>query len=377
MNLQRILAVVFKEFIHIKRDKPTLGIIFAFPVVMLLLFGYAASTDVDNMPTAVFNQDNKQKSRELLEKFQQSTYFKITYYVKSNQELRDLVDQGKAKIGFIIPPDYSKNLARSVPAQVQLILDGSDPSIARTALFTASSIAQNYGSEMFIEKLKSRGSTNKIGLPIDLRSRVWYNPDMKSINFNIPGLIGLILQNITIMLTAFALVRERDRGTLEQLIVTPVKPLELIIGKLIPYVAVALVDVTLTLLIGTLWFKVKIVGSLFELVVLSCVFLVGALGMGLFVSTIARNQLQAMQIAFAIILPSVILSGFMFPREAMVGITYYLGYLIPLTYFLQILRGVILKGIGIEYLWKDVLLLVIFGITALFLSAKRFNKTLD
>ncbi|MFN8673239.1 MAG: ABC transporter permease [Candidatus Sericytochromatia bacterium] len=377
MSLQRIFAIVFKEFIHIKRDKPTLGIIFAFPVVMLLLFGYAASTDVDKMPTVVLNQDNKQKSREILEKFEQSTYFKISNYVKNTQELRYLVDSGKAKIGFIIPPDYSKNISRGVPAQVQIILDGSDPSIARTALFTASSIAQNYGSEIFIEKLKSKGSFTKISLPIDLRARVWYNPDMKSINFNIPGLIGLILQNVTVMLTAFALVRERDKGTLEQLIVTPVKPLELIIGKLIPYILVAFIAVTLSLLIATLWFKVKIVGSLAELLVLSSVFLVGALGMGLFVSTIARNQLQAMQIAFAIILPSVILSGFMFPREAMSGITYYLGYLIPLTYFLQILRGVILKGIGFEYLWKDVTLLVIFGISALFLSAKRFNKTLD
>lgn len=377
MNLERILAVVFKEFIHIKRDKTTLGIIFAFPVVMMLLFGYAASTDVDKMPTVVFNQDNKQKSRELLEKLQQSTYFNIIYNVKNNKEMRDLIDKGEAKIGFIIPPDYSKNISRNVPAQVQLILDGSDPSIARTALFTASSIVQNYGSDLFIEKLKAKGSGTKISLPIDLRSRVWYNPDMKSINFNIPGLIGLILQNITVILTAFALVREKDKGTLEQLIVTPVKPLELIIGKLIPYVMVALIDVTLAISVGTLWFNVKIVGSLTELFLLSFIFLVGALSMGLFVSTVAKNQLQAMQMAMAIILPSVILSGFAFPREAMTGITYYLGYLIPLTYFLQILRGVILKGIGIEYLWKDVLLLAIFGITALLLSAKRFNKTLD
>ncbi|MEK7431761.1 MAG: ABC transporter permease [Cyanobacteriota bacterium] len=377
MNLERILAVVFKEFIHIKRDKTTLGIIFAFPVVMMLLFGYAASTDVDKMTTVVFNQDNKQKSRELLEKLQQSTYFNIIYNVKNNKEMRDLIDKGEAKIGFIIPPDYSKNISRNVPAQVQLILDGSDPSIARTALFTASSIVQNYGSDLFIEKLKAKGSGTKISLPIDLRSRVWYNPDMKSINFNIPGLIGLILQNITVILTAFALVREKDKGTLEQLIVTPVKPLELIIGKLIPYVMVALIDVTLAISVGTLWFNVKIVGSLTELFLLSFIFLVGALSMGLFVSTVAKNQLQAMQMAMAIILPSVILSGFAFPREAMTGITYYLGYLIPLTYFLQILRGVILKGIGIEYLWKDVLLLAIFGITALLLSAKRFNKTLD
>lgn len=377
MSINRIISIIIKEFIHIKRDKPTLGIIFAFPIVFLLLFGYAASVDVDNMPLIIMNQDNSSSSRELIKQFENSTYFKVKGYTNDITELRYLIDSGKAKLGLIFPPDFSKNLSRGKQAQAQLILDGSDPSIAKTALFTAGVISQNYGANLLIKQLNKKGMNTKLNVPVDLRTRVWYNPDMKSMNFNIPALIGLILQNITVLLTAFALVRERDKGTLEQLIVTPVKPFELIIGKLAPYVLIAFIDVALTLIIGTMWFKVKIAGSLFELLILSCIFLVGALGMGLFVSTVARNQLQAMQMAFAIILPSVILSGFMFPRDAMPTFIYILGYFIPLTYFLEILRGVMVKGIGITYLWNNVLLLSIFGVFTLILSATRFKKNLD
>jgi len=377
LSLKRILAIVFKELIHIKRDKTTLGIIFAFPVVMLMLFGYAVSTDVYNMPTVVFNQDNQRESREIIGKFEQSTYFKILAYVRDEKEMQKYIDSGKAKVGIVFPSDYSKNIARGGEGQVQFILDGSDPTTARTALFTARVIAQDHGSELLIKQLNRKGFKTDLKIPVDLRTRVWYNPDMKSSNFNIPGLIGLILQNITVLLTAFALVREKDKGTLEQLIVTPVRPFELIVGKLIPYVLVASIDVTLALLVGVFWFKVKIAGSLLELIFLSAIFLVGALGMGLFISTVAKNQLQSMQMAFAIILPSVILSGFMFPREAMPTFIYLIGYLIPLTYFLEILRGIILKGVGINYLWHSALLLAIFGVMALSLSAMKFKKRLE
>jgi ABC-2 type transport system permease protein len=377
LSFRRIIAIVFKEFIHIKRDRPTLGIIFAFPVVMLLLFGYAASTDVDHMSMVILNQDNQRESRVLIQQFEQSTYFRVKGYTNNEKNLRNIIDSGKAKLGLIFPPNYSQDIARGKEGQAQLILDGSDPSVARTALFTAGVIAQNHGSRLLIEQLQKKGIRSDLPVPVSLRTRVWYNPDMKSVNFNIPGLIGLILQNITVLLTAFALVRERDKGTLEQLIVTPVRPIELIIGKLIPYVFIGLMDVFLSLAVGTLWFHVKIAGNIFELIMLSCIFLIGALGMGLFVSTVAKNQLQAMQMAFAIILPSVILSGFMFPREAMPNIIYALGFLIPLTYFLEILRGVMLKGIGTGLLLQPVLLLSVFGAFALLLSATRFKKKLD
>lgn len=377
MNLTRIKAIIYKEFIHIKRDKTTLGIIFAFPIVMMLLFGYAVSTDVDKMSTIVLNLDKKHESRTFIDKLEQSSYFKVIAYVDSNDELQDFIDRGKAKIGLVFPPDFSKNILKGKQSQVQIILDGSDPSIARTALFTAGVVTQNHASDILINQMKNKGLNSSLNIPIDLRSRVWYNPDMKSINYNIPGLIGLVLQNITVLLTAFALVRERDKGTLEQLIVTPVKPLELIIGKLIPYVLVAFIDVALALAVGTLWFQVKIAGSVIELFLLSGVFLVSALGIGLFISTVAQNQLQAMQMAFAIILPSIILSGFIFPREAMPTIIYYMGYLIPITYFLEILRGIILKGVGLNYLWNITLLLAIFGLFVLTLASKRFRKKLD
>lgn len=377
MNLTRIKAIIFKEFIHIKRDKTTLGIIFAFPIVMMLLFGYAVSTDVDEMSTVVFNLDKKHESIDFITKLQQSSYFKVTKYVNSDKELQTFIDKGNAKIGLVFPPDFSKNILKGKSAQVQIILDGSDPSIARTALFTAGVVAQNHSSNILINQMKSKGISSSLSIPIDLRSRVWYNPDMKSVNYNIPGLIGLVLQNITVLLTAFALVRERDKGTLEQLIVTPVKPSELIIGKLIPYVLVAFIDVALALAVGTLWFDVDIAGSILELFLLSGVFLISALGIGLFISTVAQNQLQAMQMAFAIILPSIILSGFIFPRESMPTIIYYMGYLIPITYFLEILRGIILKGIGLNYLWTITIPLLLFGFFVLTLASKRFRKKLD
>lgn len=377
MNLTRIKAIIFKEFIHIKRDKTTLGIIFAFPIVMMLLFGYAVSTDVDEMSTVVFNLDKKHESIDFITKLQQSSYFKVTKYVNSDKELQTFIDKGNAKIGLVFPPDFSKNILKGKSAQVQIILDGSDPSIARTALFTAGVVAQNHSSNILINQMKSKGISSSLSIPIDLRSRVWYNPDMKSVNYNIPGLIGLVLQNITVLLTAFALVRERDKGTLEQLIVTPVKPSELIIGKLIPYVLVAFIDVALALAVGTLWFDVDIAGSILELFLLSGVFLISALGIGLFISTVAQNQLQAMQMAFAIILPSIILSGFIFPRESMPTIIYYMGYLIPITYFLEILRGIILKGVGLNYLWTITIPLLLFGFFVLTLASKRFRKKLD
>jgi len=377
MSLNRITAIVFKEFIHIKRDKPTLGIIFAFPIVMLMLFGYAVSTDVDHMSTVVYNQDNQAESRDLIQKFEQSTYFKISGYVNSEKEMRRRMDLGKAKLGLIFPPDYTENLHKGHQAQVELVLDGSDPTTARTALFSAKVIAMNKANIITAEALTAKGLQINSKPLLDLRTRVWYNPDMKSELFNIPGLVGLILQNITILLTAFALVRERDRGTMEQLIVTPIRPLELMLGKLIPYIIVASIDVTLSLLVATLWFKVHIAGSIFQLIILSGIFLVGALGVGLLISTVARNQLQAMQLAMAFILPSVLLSGFMFPREAMPFVIYVTGYFIPLTYFLEILRGVILKGIGISALWQNTILLAFFGIGILVLSATRFKKKLD
>lgn len=377
MNMQRLLSIIKKEIIQIKRDPPSLIMAFVLPIIMLLIFGYAVTTDVEHIKTAVFDQDKSAESRGLVQMFKNTGYFDPDLNVSNYKEMTYLIDSGKARVGIIIPPDYSKKLRRNEPAQLQLLVDGSDPLVARTALSTAQVITQSKSFDLKIKTLQQTGLGISLKPAVDLRYRVWYNPNMESMKFNIPGLIGLIMQNITMLLTAFALVRERERGTLEQLIITPVKPIELIVGKLVPYIVIAFLDVLVILGFGIFWFNVPVNGSVVELLGLSFVFLMGALGLGMFVSTVAKTQLQAMQIGFMIILPSVLLSGFMFPRESMPKIIQTIGYFIPLTYFLRILRGIILKGVGIHYLWKDVLLLAVFGAVILTLSIIRMKKRLD
>jgi len=335
------------------------------------------TTDVEHIKTAVMDQSNSAESRRLIEVFRNTGYFDPDIRVESLKEMTRVIDSGQAGVGITIPADYARKLRRNEQATLQVIVDGSDPLIARTALSTAQVIAQNQSFGFKAEKLKQAGLSFDLEPSLDLRYRVWYNPDMESRKFNVPGLIGLIMQNITMLLTAFALVRERERGTLEQLIITPVKPVELIIGKLIPYIVIAFLDILIILGFGMFWFDVPVNGSIALLLGLSILFLMGALGLGLFVSTVAKTQLQAMQIGFAIILPSVLLSGFMFPRESMPEIIQAIGYVIPLTYFLRILRGIILKGVGVEFLWQDIVTLCFFVVAILVLSIARMKKRLD
>lgn len=377
MNIQRILAVIKKEIIQIKRDPPSLVMAFVMPIFMLLIFGYAVTTDVDHIKTAVFDQSKSQQSRVLIEAFRNTDFFDTDIYVDNYREMTRLIDSGKAKVGIIIPPDYARTLNRNETVTLQLIVDGSDPLVARTALSTAQMLAQVKSFDIKAKFLKETGLGVSLKPSLDLRHRVWYNPNMESIKFNIPGLIGLIMQNITMLLTAFAMVRERERGTLEQLIITPVRPAELIIGKLIPYVAIGFLDVLIILSFGVYWFDVPVKGNIILLLALAFLFLMAALGFGMFVSTVAKTQLQAMQISVIIILPSVMLSGFMFPRESMPKIIQAIGYVLPLTYFIQILRGIILKGIGLTYLWKDVAMLSVFAIGILTLAVVRMKKRLD
>ncbi|HAP94023.1 MAG TPA: ABC transporter permease [Desulfotomaculum sp.] len=377
MSWNRLLTIVRKEFIQIRRDPPSLVIVFVMPVLMLLLFGYAVTTDVEHIPLAMFDQDRSQASHLLAQDLVNTGYFDLAFLVNSNKELKALLDGGRARAGLIILTGYARSLRRGETAAAQLLVDGSDPLVARTALSAAEAVGRVKSQELRLVALSREGLALPAGPAIDLRTRAWYNPGLESLKFNIPGLIGLIMQNVTIMLTAFALVRERERGTLEQLMVTPIKGAELMIGKLIPYIIVAFVDMGLVLGIGTLWFKVPVVGSIFLLLGLTLLFLVFSLGLGMFFSTIARTQLQAMQMTMLFILPSVLLSGFIFPRASMPLPIQYLGNLIPLTYFLDILRGIMLKGTGINYLWGDIFPLAGFGLGIIILASRRFRKQVE
>ncbi|WP_126428556.1 ABC transporter permease [Brevibacillus marinus] len=375
-HLPRYLAIVKKEIIQLKRDRPSLAIALAMPFLLLFLFGYAVNTDIDRIATAVWDQSRSADSRELVDSFALTEIFEVTAYVDSYRELERLIDRGEIRVGIVIPPDYAHKRDNDEPTAVQLLVDGSDPNYARTAVTNAQLIAQNKAIAIQEKKLEKQG-LGPLEPPLALETRVLFNPDMRSIVFNVPGLIGIITQNVTMILTAFSLVREKERGTMEQLNVTPVRSLELLAGKITPYVFVGLLSFSMVLLLGTYWFGVPIKGSLPLLIVLSILFLITTLTLGIFISTIATTQLQAMQFAFVFILPSILLSGFMFPRETMPFLIKWLGGLIPLTYFLEILRGIFLKGVDLSALWKDTLGMMIFCFLLITLAMLRFRKQVE
>jgi len=365
MKFSRFLSIVKKEFIHVKRDPASLIMAFFMPVIFSLLFGYAVITDVDNINMVVLDLDKSYESRQLIAKYGASNYFEIDGYVNDINQIERGIDGGEYKSALIIPTDFSKKVVRGEKTNIQLIIDGSDPTIARTALQSGVLIGNSYFGDINLNEI------------IGVNTKVWYNSNLESTKFTIPGLIGLIMQNITIMLTAFSLVREKEKGTIEQLMVTPIKPSELILGKMIPYILIGSADFLIALFFGTFWFKVPIEGNLVLLIVLGFGFVICALAIGMLISSVSSNQLQAMQMAILVLLPSVILSGFVFPREAMPLPIRLIGNVIPLTYFLNILRGIILKGNDIALIWKDVFVLLFMGITLLFMATKKFRKTLD
>lgn len=372
----RYQAIMHKEFLQIRRDPASLGIALVMPLLMLFLFGYAVNTDIDHLPTGIWDQAKTQQSRELIRNFTNTLYFDDLYHVEGYEALQKLMDEGKIKVALVIPRDYSNRLDTHRQANIQVLVDGADPNAARTAVANAQLIIQNKAFVQQQNILSGEGMGN-LTLPLQAQVRVLYNPNMRSLLFNIPALIGLIMQNVTAILTAFAIVREKERGTMEQLIVTPVRPSELILGKLTPYVVIGVFSFTLVLVTGIAWFHVPVKGSILLLVLLSLLFLITTLAIGILISTVANTQLQAMQISFAFILPSVLLSGFIFPRETMPLLIQWMGALIPLTYFLEILRGIFLKGIGIAELWRDTLSLGGFTLILCFLAIKRFRKKLD
>ena len=373
----RLWAIIRKEFTQMLRDRRTLLIILTIPVVELFTFAYALNTQVDHLPAVVVDRARSADSRAFLQVIENTGYFDLELYVDSPQEAQRLIDSGRVRAAFIIPPTFSTTLSQGQEATVQLLIDGSDPSVAQAALFGAQAAAQAQAVRIISTAVEKRGLTGGFSFPLSLLPRVLYNPDMESLNFMVPGLVGMILQTQALMLTAMAIVRERELGTLEQLIVTPIKPLELMLGKTLPYAAIALANVVAILFLSIFWFQVEFRGSLLLFLALSFLFLLSSLGIGMLISTVSTTQMQAMQMMVLILLPSIILSGFMFPRENMPQLLYNMGYLIPLTYFIKITRGIILKGIGLEFLWSQTWPLAIFGLAVFTVSARRFHKKLE
>jgi ABC-2 type transport system permease protein len=370
----RVLSITRKEILHIVRDPRTLAVMFLIPVIQLLLLGYAATTDIKHLKTAVWDQDRTAQSRELMEAYRASSYFDITEYVDSEEELAFVVDNGDVRAGLIIPAGYEQALVRGQKVRVGFVIDGSDPSVANTAL----AAAQGVGQAQSVAAVRQALGGQLAAVPgIEVHPRVWYNPSMESSNFMVPGLIGVILSLLTMLLTAMSIVREREQGTIEQLIVTPIRPLELIVGKVIPYVLIAFWDLLEILFIGVWWFHVPVHGSVPLLLGLSSVFLATSLGLGILISTVSKTQQEAMLLTFFILLPSIFLSGYFFPIDAMPPFLQQVSKVIPLTYILIIVRSIVLKGVGLKVLAGEVATLLVFGVCVMMLAAARFQKRLE
>jgi len=375
VNRRRLGAIFWKEFIQMRRDRATLGMMFGIPVVQLVLFGYAVNMDVRHLPAAVLDLSRTQESRDLVQRFEATGNFRLTRTAGSYQDALGLVDRGRVRAAIVIPEDYARSLKRGRPTSIQVLVDASDPTVSQNAIAAAQLVGQRKNLEIVaaLAGLRARDETP----PLDVRVRPLYNPALKTAIFIVPGIIGVLLSNMLIVITAMAIVREREASTLEQLIVTPLTRTEIMLGKIAPYVVVGYVQMTAVLVLGSLLFQVPIRGSLVTIYAIAFLFIVASLGLGLFVSTLARTGAQAIQSSFFFLLPNIMLSGFMFPREAMPAFAQALGWVIPLTYFLQILRGVILKGVGIEALWPQTLALVGFAIFFFAFSVQRFHKTLE
>jgi ABC-2 type transport system permease protein len=375
--IRRLLSIVRKEFLHILRDRRTLALSFAMPIGMLLLLGYAANTDVRNVSMAVVDQDRSQQSRELIDAFRAADYFRIEYDAGSEAEIEELIGRGAARAGMIIPPGYGTAIASGRTATVAVVLDGSDPIVAQTALASAVLTGQAKATEIQLGRLAGRGQADGFSPPVEIRTQVWYNPDLVSAYYMVPALIGIILLFQSVVLTSTAIVRERERGTIEQLIVTPIRSWELVVGKITPYVVIAFINTLEVLIVGALLFRVPISGSIPLLLALAALFLATTLGVGLLISTLARTQQEAMITAMFYLLPNIFLSGFFFPLAAMPEVLQVISHAFPLRYFLIIVRGIVLKGVGIEALWPEVIALAIFSVLVTAGAARRFRKRLD
>lgn len=376
--LLRTWTIAWKEFIQIFRDARTLAVVVILPVLMLVLFGYAINLDVRHLKLAVYDQDRSPASRDLIGALSRGEHFDIAAYPGSHNEVTEALDRGLAHAALVIPTGLAEDLAAGGVAPVQLLIDGSDSTTASTAIGYANAIILQHSAKISVGALRRRGlGAHEEWLTLDSRLRVWYNPELKSTNFIVPGLIAVILMMLAALLTSMTVARERERGTIEQLIASPVMPHELMLGKLVPYIIISFVDVVLVIAAGKLLFRVPLVGSAALMLALSAVFLMAALGIGLFISVVSASQQTAMTVAMlATLLPSMLLSGFIFPISAMPTVLQWLSKVIPATHFLVIARGIFLKGIGMSLLWAPAVALLVYGVVMLGLSSLRFRKRL-
>ena len=376
--MRLILNFIIKEFLQFRRDRKMLTTIIIAPVIQLIFLGYAATFDVKVIHTVIFDQDKSETSRDLISHFEKTGYFEIDYYVSDYTELTKLIDDGKALMGLVIPRYFEKNIGARRTANLQTIFDGSDGNKAAISAGYTQGIISMFSQNIMTDYLSSRGIINPISASIQPEVRVWYNPDLTTRYYMLPAIVGLLIMLVTTSLTSLAIVKEREIGTLEQLIVTPIKPYQMIIGKLVPFSILGFVSISIVLTVMRYWFQIEVKGSILLLYFTASLLMLSTLGLGLFVSTLVKTQAQAMMVsAFTIMMPMIYLSGFAFPIENMPQIIQYVTYLVPLRYFISSIRAIILKGVGFNDLWGNLLALFIFGVSILFLSSLRFRKKLE
>jgi ABC-2 type transport system permease protein len=372
-----ILPIARKEFRQIKRDKRILGVLLFIPAMMLLMFGYALNFDIKHTSMAVYDEDQSSVSREFIQQFITSEYFTKVQVLASKAEINNLLDGEQVRVVLVIPSEFTKNIQLGRAASVQVIVDGANSNSATTVLGYINAIIQQYSVRVMAESFVRMGR-RQITLPIDFQPRVWYNPELKSAKFLVPGLIAFILMVTAVISTALSVVRERELGTIEQIMVSPVKPFELIIGKTIPYTIISLFATAAILLLGYILFDISIKGSILLLSFVTFIFLVGSLGMGLLISTLVETQQLAFMIAVIIsMLPTFILSGFVFPIRNMPLIIQGITYLLPARYFLVALRAIILKGAGLSAFWDQTLILFVYAVVVIGISSLRMRKILS
>lgn len=377
MKPYRVWAISRKEFIHILRDPRSLGMAIAIPMLLLLLFGYALSLDVDNVPTVVWDQSRSKESRTFISLLQGSRYFSVQEYVTGYPEIEAALDSGTALIALVLPERFAGRIESGRSAPVQAIVDGSDPNTATIAMGYLDAIAFGYSREVTLREIQ-RSTGQTVQPPVDLRARAWFNADLESRNYIIPGLIAVIMMVIAALLTSLTVAREWEQGTMEQLIATPVKGPELILGKLLPYFAIGLLDVALAVLMGEFLFDVPLRGSVALLFGMAAIFLAGALSLGMLISIVTKGQLLASQLAMVLtFLPSFLLSGFMYAIANMPPGVQLISYLVPARYFVTLLKGIYLKDVGLEILALEAGLLVLFGIVLVLFANRLFKKRLE
>ncbi len=374
--LKRTWAVIQKELVQTLRDRSTLMLMLGLPVIQLFLFGYAVDVNVEHIPTAVADQSLDAMSLAYVDAMVNSKYFDVLTYVPDEAAVVHLMDAGKVQAGIIIPPDFAAHVERG-DAQVLILIDGSDLFTVQSGYNMATAITQAFAADVMMRRIERSGLPFSMGLPVDIRIRILYNPDLKQIWFVVPNILAMIMQTQTIAMTAAAVVRERESGTIEQILVTPIRPIELLLGKITPNIIVAILNVLTVLALGRYLFGVPFRGNFWLFFALSMLYVFSGLGLGLLISTVTNNLNQSQQLVMVILFLGVILGGYMFPRATMPPVLYYLGYLFPLTFFIPISRGIITKGVGADALWDSIIGLAVYSVLIMAVAVRAFRQGLE